>query len=516
MDISSLDITSNFSAIDWAVVAVYLAGTVLIGLYVNRYVSNMADFVVAGRSLNTWIAVATMIGSELGLVTVMFAAQTGFSHGFAAFHIPLVAGAVTLMVGLTGFIVVPLRQMGVMTIPEFYERRFGRDVRIFGGLILVLAGLLNMGLFLRAGALFISGLTGMTSDVEIKLLMTALLGLVLFYTILGGMISVVITDYIQFVVLAFGMLLACWFAVDRLGWSNIVETVKAQSGAGGFNPFLDESVGWEYVIWQLFTAGLVSCAIWQTAVMRACSAESVAVVKRLYRFSSIGFLIRFLVPQFLGICAFVFIIQQTSHQALFIGEGADSDLTLQAMPLFLSQLLPAGVIGLIAAGMLAGFMSTHDSYLLCWSSVLTQDVIAPLMGDRLSVKGRLLLTRISVAVMGVFLLIWGLWYPLENDLWDYMAVTGAIYFTGAFALLLFGLYWRGASRFGAFLALNCGLGAVFGLPPVQSAFGVTAILSGAKVGLMVTVGCLVAMLVGSFWVPDRNSLHDSARMERTS
>ena len=58
--------------------------------------------------------------------------------------------------------------------------------------------------------------------------------------------------------------------------------------------------------------------------------------------------------------------------------GASSETTLMAMPVFLNQILPVGIIGIITAGMLAGFMSTHDSYLLCWSSVLTQDVIAPL------------------------------------------------------------------------------------------------------------------------------------------
>ena len=63
-----------------------------------------------------------MIGSELGLVTAMFAAQKGFADGFSA-YIGLMAGIATILVGVTGFIVVPLRKMGVMTIPEFYEKR---------------------------------------------------------------------------------------------------------------------------------------------------------------------------------------------------------------------------------------------------------------------------------------------------------------------------------------------------------------------------------------------------------
>ena len=101
----------------------------------------------------------------------MYSSQKGFTGGFAAFHIALVAGVVTLIVGLTGFIVVPLRRMKVMTIPEFYERRFGRGVRVLGGLILVLAGVLNMGMFLRAGSMFVVGLLGLGAGLELKIVM---------------------------------------------------------------------------------------------------------------------------------------------------------------------------------------------------------------------------------------------------------------------------------------------------------------------------------------------------------
>lgn len=181
---------SNFSALDWTIVAFYLLGTVLIGFYVNRRIRGMSDFLVAGRSIRTRLGIATMIGSELGLVTAMFAAQKGFTGGFAAFHIGVLALVAALVVGFTGMIVVPLREMKVMTIPEFYEKRFSRKLRIFGGLILALSGILNMGLFLKAGAIFVTGLTGMNDPTTIKIVMTVMIVLVLAYTTLGGMVSV--------------------------------------------------------------------------------------------------------------------------------------------------------------------------------------------------------------------------------------------------------------------------------------------------------------------------------------
>ncbi len=106
--------------------------------------------------------------------------------------------------------------------------------------------------------------------------------LVLFYTTLGGMISVVITDYIQFIVLSVGMLVACVSAVNHLGWTHILATVRDTYGEAGFNPFHGDGFGPSYVMWQIFVAGLVFCAIRQTAVIQACSAESTATVKRLY------------------------------------------------------------------------------------------------------------------------------------------------------------------------------------------------------------------------------------------
>lgn len=532
MDLKALGIETHFSVLDWCIIVVYLTFIVSIGVYIRRYISNVTDFIVAGRALKTLLAIATMIGTELGLVTVMYAAQKGFTGGFAAFHIALAAAIVSLTIGLTGFIVVPLRRMRVMTIPEFYQKRFGRGVQILGGAILAFSGILNMGLFLKAGALFVMGIThlglanvtaDMTLGIELKIIMSILLGLVLLYTTLGGMVSVVILDYIQFVILSFSFLITALFAINRLGMHNIIDGVSQVLGDGGFNPFHAKGFGVPYVVWMFF-GGFVSCAVWQTAVIRACAAESTRIVKKLYIWSSIGFLIRFLIPCFFGICALVYINQNETLRGIFLPQSgpAPPDITMMAMPVLFSQILPIGLIGFIAAGMMAAFMSTHDSYLLCWSSVMTQDVVAPWFKKDLSSETRVLLTRIFIVAIGGFILFWGLWYPLEQDLWDYMLISGAIYFNGAFALLAFGLYWKRASKVGAYLALACGFFAIVGLAGARNSLfrccsflGLettraqayindmpTAKLS-AIVGLAVVGLAIVFMIVGSLLFPDK-------------
>ena len=115
-----------------------------------------------------------------------------------------------------------------------------------------------MGMFLKAGSLFVMGVTGMTSEVHLKIVMTVLLCMVLLYTTLGGMVSVAILDYIQYVVLSFSLIFASVMSIRYLGWDNIISTVTKEMGQSGFNPFDEAGFGWPYVLWMFFIT--VICA----------------------------------------------------------------------------------------------------------------------------------------------------------------------------------------------------------------------------------------------------------------
>ncbi|MEE2886413.1 MAG: sodium:solute symporter family protein [Planctomycetota bacterium] len=490
-----------FSTIDWAIVAVYIAVSVAIGLLANRVISGISGYLVAGRSLGTALSIATMTGSELGLITVMYQAQKGYVDGFKALHIGLVAGVVTLLVGLTGFVVVRLRRAGVMTIPEYYELRFGRRTRILGGVLLALGGILNMGLFLQVGSQFVVAVTGLDAGgTTLKLVMTGLLVLVLFYTVLGGMVSVVLTDYVQFVVLSVGLVFMVWLVISKLGMDNIVQVWRDRTDIEAFDPITGH--GPAYISWQA-VIGFVSCAIWPTAVTRALSARDETVVRRQYLFSSVSFMIRFLVPCFMGVCAYVYL---TGAGAVLASDGGFAHAgvdygSIQAFPVMLREILPIGVLGLITAAMLAAFMSTHDSYLLCWSSVIARDVIAPLHPRGQEQGRQLLWTRIGIVVIGLWVLGFGIFYTPGQDVWDYLGITGAIYFTGAVSVLTFGLYWRRASSTGAVAALVAGFSALLGLTPIKTSVGLADV--GAEVVGLGTLGLsMLAMVVGSLLFPD--------------
>ena len=503
---------TRFSVVDGVIVAIYLGLSLAIGVMVRRYARDMTSYIGADRKIGTWLGVATMLGTEMGLVTVMYSAQKGFTGGFAAFHIALIAGVSTLIIGATGFIVGPLRRARVLTIPEYYEKRFSRKVRVLGGIILAFGGILNMGLFLKVGSKFLVGITGLSGEGwALPAVMVGLLLLVLIYTAMGGMISVILTDYVQFVVLSFGLIIATAMMISTLGWDHIFETTHAVLGDKGFNPVAEESdFGWSYVLWMFVTAGLVGCAIWPTAVSRALTMESEKALKRNYMVSSISFTVRFMVPYFWGICALVFIQaspEGADLKALFFppeGSGVEAVDNLYALPVFLGRLLPPVAIGIITAAMIAAFMSTHDSYFLCWSAVITQDIVAPLRKKPMTQDARVKLTRVIIFALGAYVLYWGLFYQGKDDIWDYMAVTGAIYFNGAIAVLIGGLYWKKASSAGAIAALIAGCTAVFGLDPVKELLGWQR-FSGAQIGLASVGLAAILMVVFSLTMPDRSN-----------
>ena len=462
---------TNFTSIDWAIVTVYLGGSILIGLWANRYVGGLSDYLVAGRTLRIRLALATMTGTELGLVTVMYVAELGYTKQFASLYLAVIEVLGLAVIGLTGLVVYRLRQEAVLTVPEYYERRYTQSVRVVGAVMMVLAGVLNMGVFLKAGSLFLVGVTGLEDPMALKLIMTGLLLLVLFYTVLGGMVSVVITDLVQFLVLGVGSLVVSGFVLSEMGG---IDGLWELSGTTYIDPLMadnpvTEAAGDGVGPWMLTAQwGTLSIAVmlWPATVSRTLAVKSPTVARRLYLFSTIPFLARRTLPALWGIGAFAFFAFHADLGSEFQDQVDSKNLsTLSAMPLYLAKIIPTGLLGIVTAAMLAAFMSTHDSYLLCWSGVVAQDIVAPLCGG-LSDRQRVLVTRVSIVAIGAFLLFWGLWYEVGQELWDYLAITGTVYLSGALPVIVGGLYWKRASSTGALAALACGLMGVCGLSQV--------------------------------------------------
>jgi SSS family solute:Na+ symporter len=424
--------------LDGSIVGLYLLATMAAGLYVRKYVGKVEHFLLAGREMDVHIGIASLAATEFGIVTCMYTAQNGYEKGFAGATPGILMALAMLGVGISGFCIKPLRDSGVITIPELIGKTFGPRIRWAAGVVIVLGGLLNMGVFLRTGGEFLVLVAGL--DVRyLESTMTALLIGVAVYTILGGMLSVLVTDFLQFVVMSVGLIVVTVLILVNVGWERLVSTVETRYGAGGFNPFVNPTMGWEYVV---FNALLNTAAVltWQTTIARVLAAKNTETGRKVYTRTSFFFVCRFLIPGIWGIAALA-----------TLGPLPD---TLEAMPRYLNAAVPAGLIGLLIAAMLAADMSTDSSYMLTWSSVIYNDILAPFRKTQWSEKKGLLWNRAIVAAIGVFLLLYGLWYPLKGDLWTYLGVTGTIYLASIAVLLIAACYWDRANSWGAAASIS--------------------------------------------------------------
>jgi SSS family solute:Na+ symporter len=474
--------------LDGSIVGVYLLVTMFAGLYVRKYVGKVEHFLVAGREMNVYLGIASLAATEFGIVTCMYTAQNGYEKGFAGATPGILMAAAMLVVGVTGFCIKPLRDSGVITIPELINKKFGTRVRWAAGVVIVLGGLLNMGVFLRTGGEFLVQVSGLDAR-YLEIMMTALLVGVAVYTILGGMLSVLVTDFLQFVVMSAGLIAVTVLILVNVGWERLVSTVEANYGAGGFNPFVNPTMGWQYVLFNAFlnTAAVLT---WQTTIARVLAAKDTETGRKVYTRTSFFFVCRFLIPGVWGIAA--------------LATLGSVDNTLGAMPSYLSVAVPAGLMGILIAAMLAADMSTDSSYMLTWGSVIYNDILAPFRKTQWSEKKGLLWNRMIIALIGVFLLLYGLWYPLKGDLWTYLGVTGTIYLASISTLLIACCYWSRANSWGAAASIivSAAIPAAYLIMEQLPATAELAKKIGPYYsGIAAYVGSGLAMVIGSLLKP---------------
>lgn len=434
----------NFSwALDGSIIGFYILISLLVGLSIRKYVTNVEDYLVAGREVNLYAGMASLAATEFGIVTCMAAAQLGYRYGFSGAIVGLLLCTSMYLVGKTGFCIKPLRDANAMTLPEFFEKKYSPRVRWATGVIIVIGGLLNTGVFLRTGGDFLVAVVGLNPK-YLEITMTGLLIVVALYTVLGGMISVLVTDFLQFILMSAGMIIVTIYIVFTIGWGNILDAVQSTYGAAGFNPFINKNLGWQYVMYTFLTVS-ATVLTWQTMISRVLACKDSTVAKKMYTKTSFFYIVRSLIPVSWGLAAL------TIWKPDMLG-GAP----ITAMPKFLAAALPTGLIGIVVAAMLAADMSTDSSYLLGWASVIYNDILVVLHKGTWSKKKAVFLNKILVAAIGLFLLFYGLWYPLKSDLWVYMTLTASIYSVSVSTLLIAACYWKKANTWGAYAAIVVG------------------------------------------------------------
>ncbi len=425
--------------IDGSIVGLYLLGTMIAGLWVRKHVRRVEDFLVAGREMNLYLGIASLAATEFGIITCMYAAEAGYKHGFAGAAPGLCQAAAMFVIGVTGFCVKPLRASGAMTLPELFEQRFGKGVRWLAGVVIVLGGLLNMGVFLKIGGSFLCAACGVDAG-HLVLIMGLLLAMVAIYTILGGMLSVLVTDFLQFVVMSAGLLVVTVMILWNIGWDRLAAAVQQHHGEGGFNPLKNAELGWSWLVFQIL-GNFAATLTWQTTIARLLAAKDAETGRRIYSRTSFFFVCRWLIPGLWGIAALATLPA--------VAAGSEN----MAMPQFLSTFLPVGLMGLLIAAMLAADMSTDSSYMLSWGSVIYNDILAPFRKTKWPDSKAIRWNRCIVAIIGIYLFVFGLLYEIKGDLWSYLLLTGSVYLSSMSVLLIACCYWKRANDWGAFGAI---------------------------------------------------------------
>lgn len=480
----------NFNFLDLTIIIVYVTFIFFAGSIVKKYVKGIDDYLVAGRSMGFSLGLISLMCTEIGMITYVYFAELGFKAGLASLMVAIPFVVAFLFLGKTGFVIKKMMEMKIMTVPEFFSKRYSKGVRFYLGILMAVGGILNFGVFPGVEAKFINIVTGIPEE-YLLYTMIALLTIVLLYTLVGGMVSVIVTNYVQYVLLSFGMIVITIIGFYAIGWDGIVNAVTVNLGDKGVDPFspsfFEGDFGFGFLVWQILMQ--ISLLIgWQAVSARLFASKDSKTGQRIYTWSSLMFFARAILPVFWGIMAFAF----------YTKLGTASEMNgLDALPNLIKDLVPHGLLGLIFAGLLAASMSTYASYLLSWSAIVSQDIIGTaiksLTGKDLSSKNQLQLSRVVMAVVMLFIIWWSLFHKVEGYLYFYLNMTAMLFIPGTLICISLGVYWEKARTLGAYLAITFGA-----IPPLlYLIFPIESAKYASEMGYGGFIVALLGMLIGS-------------------
>jgi len=401
---------------------IYLVAMIVIGLFASRKVKNSDDYLVAGRNLSLPVLVGTLTAGWLGAGTVVGYASLAYNNGFGALWWAFggLAGA-TIIVIMAG----KLRKLAKYTVPDILELRFSPLARILGAIPVILAFTAIVGYQMKAVGYVLEVVINI--DGQTGLLIGA--GVIIFYTVLGGMLSVAYTDVAQYVLLMVGLIIAAPMALNAAGGiAGLSEVLPAThfEGTGGLG-----LIGALAVLLPFFMLSTVDQNLYQ----RMFSAKNESVAKK-------GALLALIGAAF--VMALVFIIAMSSR-ALFPGIPADLAVYTIATDL-LNPFL--GTVLLIA--ILSVIMSTSDSYLLSPATNIVRDIYLRFINPQAEDKKILFLTRLWVVILGVFAFAGAMWF---ETVLAYAMVAYTIYGAGVFFPIVASFFWKGATNKGALASI---------------------------------------------------------------
>jgi len=500
--------------IDYFVVGLYFTLILGIGVYTSKNKDNTSEYFLANRNLGWFVIGASLFASNIGSEHLVGLAESGFKKGLIESQFEILAAFMLLILG---WVFVPFyKKSAVTTMPEYLEKRFSSSARMYLSLVSIFAYVITkISVTIFAGAIVFETLLGIDfwTGAVIVVVVTGL------YTILGGLKAVIYTDTIQMFLLLGGSILVTVFGLDAIGgWENMVAT----SGDGFMSLWRtasDPNYPWTAI---LFGAPILGVWYWctdQFIVQRVLAAENESVGRKATIFA--GFLK--LTPMFIfvvpGMIAYSMHNDPNSAFKLPVENGVvQSSGTLVAMVQFL---LPAGLRGLVAAGILSALMSSLSSVFNSCSTLITWDIYKKYNPKKTEKE----LVKVGQIATGFLVLTGMLWIPFqealsEGGLFTYLQSVQALISPPIAAVFLLGLFIKRINSQGAMAALYTG--AVLGVSRlISEVYGFENILTQPMFlhfALYLFLVCSLIMLLVSYMTPepDYEKIKDVVYTKNTS
>lgn len=410
----------------------YLLITVFIGYWASRRVKTSGDFMLAGRSLPILLSSSALFATWFGSETV-FGASSEFLKGglYAVIEDPFGAALCLVLFGL--FFARKLYAMNLLTLGDFFKVRFGKRAELLSSALMappyvgyIAAQLVAMGLILNV----VSGL-----DVWVGVVASAFV--VTFYTYIGGMWAISVTDFVQSVIIVFGLAVLAYVLADKAGGVAVVfQDVNPKNFRFLPKPEWRDITAY-LAAWSVLGLGSIPS---QDVFQRSMSSGSANTAVRSCYYAAALYLTIAMLPLFISLC--------TKH--LFPDQVAgDTQLTLAMMVLQHTNL---AVQILFFGSLLSAIMSTTSSAILAPAAIFSENLVRPLMGG-LNDRQMLWLMRGSVLLFSALATVMAC---VRTNIYDLVGESSVISMVTLLAPLVFGLYWRRTNAFGAMLSMSVG------------------------------------------------------------
>ncbi len=458
-------------------VVFYLLGTLAIGLWAATRVKTSADFALAGRSLPLVMIITTTFATWFGAETVLGISAKFVQGGLnSVVEDPFGASMCLVFVGL--FFAARLYRMNLLTIGDFYRKRFGKVVEIFCSTAIILSYLGWVAAQVTALGLVFNVVSDGAISTDTGMIIGTLS--VLVYVIFGGMLAVAWTDFIQMIVLVVGLTAIAVMAGNLAGGAD---KVLALAQTNNWFRFFPEPNLKDVVFFFAAAITMMLGSIPQQDVFqRVMSAKDAKTASRGAVIGGLCYLAFAFVPMFIVACAVIAMPEQTREFIATDPQKILPTLIMTQMP-FIAQVFFFGAL-------LSAIKSCASATLLAPSTSFVENIYKH-MRHGLTDKQELFAFRVTLFIFTCCVLVYAITMKGKPI---YEMVSGAYQVTlvGAFVPLVCGLYWKRATRHGAIASIVFGIMTwiIFLATPLGEAF--PAQLAGV---LMAGVGMVAGSLM---------------------